>query len=153
MTQDEFQALLLQELSSIKTDISSIKDDINILKSDVSALKSDVSILKSDVSTLKSEVSTLKSDVFALKSDVSTLKIKVDSLDVRLERVENKQIEQGDILTALLHNQEVANAKLEALEATTATNTSIQRLDAKFSILNDRLFEQEVEIQVLKIAK
>ena len=132
MTQDEFQVLLLQELSGIKTDISSIKDDVN---------------------TLKSDVSNLKSDVFALKSDVFDLKIKVDSLDVRLERVENKQLEQGDILTALLHNQEVANAKLEALEATTATNTSIQRLDAKFSILNDRLFEQEVEIQVLKIAK
>lgn len=125
MTQDEFQGLVLQELKEIKTDIG----------------------------TLKSDVSTLKSDVSGLKSDAATMNNKIDAIDARLERVENKQTEQGDILSALLHNQEVARAEIEALTATTATNTSIQRLDTKFSLLDKRLSEQETNLEVLKLAK
>ena len=83
--------------------------------------------LKTDISDLKTDVSALKTDVSALKTDVSSL---------REQTSENSQFIQ-----ALLHRTEELDAKLDGLAVNTASKESIADLDAKFDVLNKRLFQ------------
>lgn len=88
-------------------------------------------------------------------------------IEGRLRKVENQFTNQGEqliemktqlcentqIVKAIRHNQEMSNAKLEFLETTTAKSSALISLDSKFEVLNKRLFDQEVEIQALKLVK
>lgn len=78
---------------------------------------------------------------------------KLDGIDTRLDRLEEQVRENTDIIKAVRHNQEFGIAKLEALEMGTANKESIVKLDAKFDVLNDRLFQQEADLRVLKAVK
>ena len=57
------------------------------------------------------------------------------------------------ILRALEHASQVNAAELEGLKLNTATKESVERLDAKFDIMNNRLLNQEVDLQLLKRVK
>ena len=54
------------------------------------------------------------------------------------------------ILGALEHASQVNAAEMEGLKLNTATKESIKVLDAKFGVLNDRLFQQEVQLKLIK---
>lgn len=68
---------------------------------------------------------------------------KLENMDKRLERVEGQLDENSAILRALEH----------ASQLNTATKQSIERVDAKFDVLNKRLFEQETELRLIKRAE
>ena len=70
----------------------------------------------------------------ATKDDIIRLDTKIDKIDEKIERIGNEQ--QKDVLKLLELNSK-----------------KIDRLDAKFDILNHRVFEQEADIQLLKKAK
>lgn len=71
----------------------------------------------------------------------------------RLDRVEGQLEENTSILRVLEHRSEVQAAETEGLKLTTATNEAIERLDAKFDVLNNRLFQQETALQLIKKAQ
>ena len=76
-----------------------------------------------------------------------------NSLEGRFDNLEGQVRENINLLKAIQHNTEVLNAKVEALTLTTASKYAVARLDAKFEMLNSRLFQQEVEIHQLKAIK
>lgn len=70
--------------------------------------------------------------------------------------------ENTALIHAMIHNLEMANAKIDGLVVNTvskevlenlANKEDIKRLDTKFEIINSKLFNQEVEIHQLKAVK
>ncbi|HAK73228.1 MAG TPA: hypothetical protein DCP36_05905 [Sporomusaceae bacterium] len=82
----------------------------------------------------------------ALSDDIKEVK-------VQLSNVEGQLKENTSILRVLEHRSEVQAAETEGLKLTTATNEAIERLDAKFDVLNTRLFQQETALQLIKKAQ
>ena len=71
----------------------------------------------------------------------------------RLENLEGQVQENNTFIQALIHRTDELDAKFDGLLHTTATKDSISTLNTKFDILNDRLFQQETELRLLKTAK
>lgn len=180
MVQEDFQKLVLEQFEKINSSLSSLKDDVSVLKTDVASLKDDVAVLKTDVaglkddmlevkadiSSLRDDVSVLQTDMTSVKTDVSTLKtdistvkydiagLKVEMSDVKADMATKVQQEENStLIRALMHNVELLHAKHDALALTTASQEAVERLDDKFDVLNDRLFQQETEIRHLKKVK
>lgn len=86
------------------------------------------------------------------KMDQRFNQLEIDFSDLKEEvgQIKGQQHEHTDMMRALLHNQEVTNVKLEALELNTATKTSVEKIDSKLNVLNQRLFNQEAEVNTLK---
>lgn len=82
----------------------------------------------------------------ALSDDIKEVKGQLFNVESQLE-------ENTSILRVLEHRSEVQAAETEGLKLTTATNEAIERLDAKFDVLNTRLFQQETALQLIKKAQ
>ncbi len=78
---------------------------------------------------------------------------RLDRVENQLSNVEGQLEENTSILRVLEHRSEVQAAETEGLKLTTATNEAIERLDAKFDVLNTRLFQQETALQLIKKAQ
>ncbi|BBB92016.1 MAG TPA: hypothetical protein PKA28_05930 [Methylomusa anaerophila] len=88
-----------------------------------------------------------------MESNLSDLKTTVNN-------IEGQQQENTRIIHALRHNSEEVNAQLHnighnlnVLTGKTSTKEDISELNAKFNILNNRLFQQEATIHQLKSVK
>lgn len=84
---------------------------------------------------------------------LETLSDDIKEVKVQLSNVEGQLKENTAILRVLEHRSEVQAAETEGLKLTTATNEAIERLDAKFDVLNTRLFQQETALQLIKKAQ
>ena len=125
MTQEDKLDLILSEMTTIKTDLKEVKSDLQNVKTELQTVK-----------TQQDEHSKV---LHALTTDLSGVKTQLE--------------EHGQILQAVLHNQEVANAEIEGIKLTMATSESVRTIDAKFDLLNTRLFHQEAELVKLKCVK
>ena len=131
MTQEEFQNLVLQKFDSIDKKFDSIDKKFDSIDKRFDSMDKSFNSMAEDLKTLKSDVKGIKT----------------------------QQEEHGQILQALLHNQEVANARLEGLEISKATVESIEKLATKddlkacMKLMNNRMFEQELEVEKLKLVK
>ena len=91
--------------------------------------------------------------------EIKSMKSEISTINKRLETVEKQMVTKEDmdetkrILGALEHASQVNAAEMEGLRLNTASKEYIERLDAKFDVLNERLFKQETELQLIKIAK
>lgn len=88
-----------------------------------------------------------------LKADMSDLKTTVGNMS-------GQQRENTDYIKALLHRTEEINAQLHnighnlnVLTGKAATKEDVAELNAKFEVLNSRLFQQEAAIHQLKAVK
>jgi predicted nucleic acid-binding Zn-ribbon protein len=99
------------------------------------------------------KLSGIESKFDNLESEVSGLKSKIGGVETRFDGLEEQVKENTNIIKAVRHNQEFGIAKLEALVLNTASKESIVKLDAKFDVLNDRLFQQEADLKILKAVK
>ena len=90
-----------------------------------------------------------------LKEILSEIKSMKDEIrTIKQEMVTKSDMEENTrILRALEHASQVNTAEMEGLKLNTATRDSIERLDAKFDVLNKRLFEQETELRLIKKAQ
>ncbi len=68
----------------------------------------------------------------------------------RLDVLDERTKETNDIVHALRENSEYINANLETLQTSTASVDSVKRIDAKLNVLNERLFEQETTLKLVK---
>ena len=146
MTQEDKLDLILSEMTTIKTDLKEVKSDLQNVKTELQTVK-----------TQQDEHSKV---LHALTTDLSSVKIQQDehssvlhALTTNLSGVKTQLEEHGQILQAVLHNQEVANAEIEGIKLTMATSESVRTIDAKFDLLNTRLFHQEAELVKLKCVK
>lgn len=99
----------------------------------------------SAVKTMDNRLSNVEAGIISLKTEVNS---------IRQEMVTKSDIEENTtILRALEHASQVNAAEMEGLRLNTASKEYIERLDAKFDVLNERLFKQETELQLIKIAK
>ncbi|HWR06679.1 hypothetical protein [Sporomusa sp.] len=105
------------------------------------------------VKSLKSGQEQIQSEVSSIKSDISELKTTVGN-------IEGQQHENTDFIKALLHRTEELNAQahnighnLNVLTGKAATKEDTAELSAKFDVLNNPLFQQEVAIHQLKAVK
>ncbi len=80
----------------------------------------------------------------------SVIREELDPIVKRLDNLEGQVQENTAFIKALLHQTEELDAKFDGLLHTTATKDAIARLDAKFEVLNSRLFNQEADIHLLK---
>ena len=86
-----------------------------------------------------------------MQKDISGLKEEQQNTNKRLDNLETQLNENTQIVKAIRHNQEFANAKMESIEITTAKADALVKLDSKVEVLNTRLFDQEAEIRTLKV--
>jgi hypothetical protein len=100
-----------------------------------------------DQNTLLQRMGKLEDEISTMKEDMAT-KIQLD--------------ENAQMIKSIFHNTEAANAEIHALKLTTlskealshlATKEDITKLNAKFEVLNSRLFQQEAELYELKAVK
>ena len=112
--------------------------------------------LLSEVKGLKAGQKQLVDGQKQLVEDVRSMKLEISTINKRLDTVEKQMITKEDmdentrILRALEHASQVNAADMEGLKLNTATKDSIKTLDTKFNILNERLFEQEVQLRLIK---
>ena len=125
MTDEDFQKLVLDKLGGLETKIGGIE----------------------------TEFGGLKTQIGGLEAEFGGLKTQIGGLENRFDGLEEQVKENTEIIKAVRHNQEFGIAKLSALELSTASKESIVKLDAKFDVLNDRLFQQEADLKILKAVK
>lgn len=95
-----------------------------------------------------------------IQEEIRPIKEGIAELKTTVSNIEGQQIEHSRIIHALRHNSEEVNAQLHSighnlnvLTGKAATKEDVAELNAKFDILNNRLFQQEVAIHQLKAVK
>ncbi len=136
-----------------ETRFDSLEKRFDSLEVRFDKLENRVGNLESRFDNLEGRFDTLEGRFDALEDRFTTLEGRFDTIEGRFDNLEGQVRENTDLLKAIQHNTEVLNAKVEALTLTTASKDSAARLDAKFEVLNARLFQQEVEIHQLKAIK
>ena len=136
-----------------ETRFDSLEKRFDSLEVRFDKLENRVGNLESRFDTLEGRFDALEGRFDALEGRFDTLEGRFDTLEGRFDNLEGQVRENTDLLKAIQHNTEVLNAKVEALTLTTASKDAVARLDAKFEVLNARLFQQEVEIHQLKAIK
>lgn len=94
--------------------------------------------LSKRIDNLEGDMTSMKDDITFMKSDMAT-KIQQD--------------ESIGFIQALISRTDIIDAKLDGLVVNTASKEAVAKLDAKLNVLNDRLFNQEADIQLLKKAQ
>ncbi|MDQ2087421.1 hypothetical protein RBH29_13395 [Herbivorax sp. ANBcel31] len=83
MKNEEFQKLVLEQLSGLKDDVTGLKDD-------VTGLKDDVTRLKGDVTGLKTRQDEIYHVVKAIEHSNQVGKAELDKHEFRIAKVEGK---------------------------------------------------------------
>ncbi len=118
---------------------------------EVKSMKTDMQSMKTDMQSMKTEIQTMKTDISTIQQTMAT---KEELAKVSQEMVTKSDIEENTaILRALEHASQVNAAEMEGLKLAVASKESIYRLDTKFDILNERLFEQETELRLIRKAQ
>ena len=118
---------------------------------EVKSMKTDMQSMKTDMQSMKTEIQTMKTDISTIQQTMAT---KEELAKVSQKMVTKSEIEENTaILRALEHASQVNAAEMEGLKLAVASKESIYRLDTKFDILNERLFEQETELRLIRKAQ
>ena len=144
---------LEKRFDSLEVRFDKLENRVGNLESRFDTLEGRFDALEGRFDNLEGRFDTLEGRFDALEDRFTTLEGRFDTIEVRFDTLEGQVRENTDLLKAIQHNTEVLNAKVEALTLTTASKDAVARLDAKFEVLNARLFQQEVEIHQLKAIK
>ena len=144
---------LEKRFDSLEVRFDKLENRVGNLESRFDTLEGRFDALEGRFDNLEGRFATLEGRFDALKDRFTTLEGRFDTIEGRFDNLEGQVRENTDLLKAIQHNTEVLNAKVEALTLTTASKDAVARLDAKFEVLNARLFQQEVEIHQLKAIK
>ncbi|XEQ91867.1 Major outer membrane lipoprotein Lpp [Sporomusa carbonis] len=135
------------KVNSLETKVDNLEIKVNSLETKVDNLETKVDNLEIKVNSLETKVDNLEIKVNSLETKVDNLEIKVNSLETKIDNLESKvgcleaKVDNGfEGLTGMVH---LLGDKTEA----------IPRIESKLDVLNNRLFEQEAEINLLKRAK
>ena len=130
--------------------------------SEVSALKDGQQKMITRIDKFETKVDNIETKLDKLEIKVDNVETKVDNLEKKVDNVSGQQEENTQMIKAICHNTETTNAEVNALKLTTlskealshlSTKEDINKLNAKFEVLNSRLFHQEAELYELKAVK
>ena len=144
---------LEKRFDSLEVRFDKLENRVGNLESRFDTLEGRFDALEGRFDNLEGRFDTLEGRFDALEDRFTTLEGRFDTIEGCFDNLEGQVRENTDLLKAIQHNTEVLNAKVEALTLTTASKDAVARLDAKFEVLNARLFQQEVEIHQLKAIK
>ena len=144
---------LEKRFDSLEVRFDKLENRVGNLESRFDTLEGRFDALEGRFDNLEGRFDTLEGRFDALEDRFTTLEGRFYTIEGRFDNLEGQVRENTDLLKAIQHNTEVLNAKVEALTLTTASKDAVARLDAKFEVLNARLFQQEVEIHQLKAIK
>ncbi|BBB91133.1 MAG TPA: hypothetical protein PKA28_11245 [Methylomusa anaerophila] len=157
---EEILKLLLEEVKGLKGDIQSLKQGQQQTDQRLDRMESDITGIKSDITGINSNITGINSDIAGIKSDITSINSDITDLKTTVSNIEGQQMENSRIIHALRHNSEEVNAQLhnighnlDVLTGKAATKEDVSELNAKFDVLNNRLFQQEAAIHQLKAVK
>ncbi|EAX46343.1 conserved hypothetical protein [Thermosinus carboxydivorans Nor1] len=132
MSNEEFQKLVLEQLSKINARLDNIEGQVKENTDFIGVLLHRTEEMDAQLHALSSTVDKLCGQVNNLENKVNNLENKVNNLEVQFNAL---------------------HAQVTDIQANMATKEDIAMLDAKFNVLNNRLTNQEVEIYRLKMAR
>ena len=144
---------LEKRFDSLEVRFDKLENRVGNLESRFDTLEGRFDALEGRFDNLEGRFDNLEGRFDTLEGRFDALEDRFTTLEGRFDNLEGQVRENTDLLKAIQHNTEVLNAKVEALTLTTASKDAVARLDAKFEVLNARLFQQEVEIHQLKAIK
>lgn len=144
---------LEKRFDSLEVRFDKLENRVGNLEGRFDTLEGRFDALEGRFDNLEGRFDTLEGRFDTLEGRFDALEDRFTTLEGRFDNLEGQVRENTDLLKAIQHNTEVLNAKVEALTLTTASKDAVARLDAKFEVLNARLFQQEVEIHQLKAIK
>lgn len=98
----------------------------------------------------------------ALDKRQDSMEGSISTIKEEIVNIKSQQQENTDLINALLHNVNVANAKIDGLTVSTlskdvaanlASKADVAVIDTKLDLLNARLFKQEADLQLIKKAQ
>ncbi|SDF09248.1 hypothetical protein [Sporolituus thermophilus] len=160
MSNEEFQKLVLQELTSIKGQLNEnsrfieallhrtaeLDAQLHNVSANVDKLCGQVNNPETKVGNLEAKVNNLEAKVGNLETKVDNLEIKVNNLEIKVNALETK-------VSGLETKFDALQTQVTTIQANMATKEDIAEVNASIMVLNDRLFRQETEITRLKAAK
>ena len=113
------------------------------------------------IDKLDTEVSGIKVDMTGMKLNMAIMKADMTAMNSAMA-TKTQQDENTQVIKAILHSIETANAELNGLKLTTLNKDALVHLATKEDVaetndhlmaLNERLFHQEAAISHLKAVK
>ena len=149
------------DMATMNTDITDMKADITGMKTDITGMKNDMVAMKTDITGMKTDMATMNTDITDMKLDMATMNTEITAMKVDMA-TKTQQDENTQVIKAILHSIETANAELNGLKLTTLNKEALIHLATKEDVaetndhlmaLNERLFHQEAAISHLKAVK
>ena len=132
---EEGQARLEEKVTHLTQDVAHLTEGQARLTKDQARLEENITVLTEGQARLEENVTQLT-------NGQAQIILRLDTVDQRLQNVEYKLSEHTRFISAL--SQDVAR---------TATKDSIETLVAKVDLLNNKVFNTEAAIALLKIVK
>lgn len=150
MTNEEFQAVMLKQMQVFTENFKFMHDQFGKIDQRFEQIDQRFEQIDQKFEKIDQRFEQINQKFETIDQRFDTLENNFAELKKDVGHIKGQQRENTDMIRALLHNQEVANAKLEALELNTATRESVEKLASKMNVLNQRLFNQEAEVDTLK---
>ncbi len=149
MTNEEFQALVLQKLE--KLDV--VAEKVDKIETSMASLDARMGKLEMRMDGLELRMSNLEMRMDGLETRMSSLETRVDGIETQLK-------ETNGFVQALIHRTDELDAKFDGLLTKTATVAAVEeikivsaRMEKKIDILSHRVAAQDGEIELLKLVK
>lgn len=152
MTNEEFQTLVLEQLTGLNSRMDGMQQEITGIKQEITGIKQDVTGLKQDMAGVKQEVTGIKHDVTGLNRRMDGMQHEI--VELKQEMVTKSDMaENTAILRALENRTDIISAEIEGLKHATVSKAAFDRVETKIDILSHRISAQDGEIRLLKLAK
>lgn len=93
---------------------------------------------------LLDEVKGIKGEVKGIKDEVKGINERLTSLETKVNTIDNK------LDDTIKFNQTTALDTVEYIHNKLATKDNVRRIDVKIDLINDRLFQQEATLKLVK---
>ncbi len=80
MSNEEFQALILEKLDLLENSLGGVKTDLADVKTDLADVKTDLADVKTDLADVKTDLADVKTDLGDVKTDLADVKTKLDAV-------------------------------------------------------------------------
>lgn len=104
-----------------------------------------------EISGMKKEISKLSSIEAEQKEQgkkLTNLDSKVTSIESRIDNIEQNMVTKNDLERIINESQKDVLSMLQHIEKKLDSQT--EQMDAKFEVLNNRLFNQETQLRLFK---
>lgn len=132
MNNEEFQKLVLEQLSKINARLDNIEGQVKKSTDFIGVLLHRTEELNAQLHNVSANIDKLCGQGNNLETKVNNLEIKINGLETKFDALQTQ---------------------VSTIQTNMATKEDITRIEYKVSVLNNRLLDQEYEIHRLKAAR